>query len=135
MTTTTTTSLPKGIALVETWDGRWFVTFIPESQKPHWAILLDHAVIIPLHVISMTTIRSRAVLAVRQRLKRITPGKKQQLSRPNGGCWQLRPRSIPNATSGTWRRLPAWQEMRGCSSLLRLRSMRSFLQRATASTR
>lgn len=43
MTTATTATLPKGMALVETPEGRWFAAFAPKAEKPHWVFLLEDA--------------------------------------------------------------------------------------------
>ena len=36
-------ALPQGMALVETDEGRWFAGFAPETEQPHWILLVKHA--------------------------------------------------------------------------------------------
>ncbi len=43
MTHATTGTLPKGMALVETFDGRWFPAFTPDTKKPYWVLSLEDA--------------------------------------------------------------------------------------------
>lgn len=40
-------ALPEGMALVETFDGRWFPAFAPDALAPQWAPLIEGALDIP----------------------------------------------------------------------------------------
>jgi len=47
MTQTKTSHLPKGMALIETSDGRWFPALTPLTDTPHWVTVLDTGLIPP----------------------------------------------------------------------------------------
>ena len=39
--TTYTQALPKGMALIETAEGRWFPALTPLTDTPHWVTFID----------------------------------------------------------------------------------------------